>query len=292
MKKLLSRTDNSYKICYYPHCSLQAANCILMPVLLILMLLIKTEVFGQDLEVPYVPTPLIIVEKMLDLAEVKPGDYLIDLGSGDGRIVIAAAKRGAVAHGIDLNPIRIEEANKNAIDAEVDKKVLFIEDDIFKTDFSRADIVTMYLLNSVNLKLRPYLLEKLKPGTRIVSHDFDMGDWACDDFLYIDDSSIYKWIVPAKVSGKWSWDNGNNSFTMIINQEFQKIKVLLSSNNNNLIIYNSILSGDKIVITAENPLNGEHYLFNGRVDNNAIIGTVQIRNKNSNHIEQWNAKYI
>ncbi|NLO04066.1 MAG: class I SAM-dependent methyltransferase [Bacteroidales bacterium] len=259
---------------------------------IIFFIIPKPALYAQELDVPYVPTPSIVVEKMLDLAELKPGDYLIDLGSGDGRIVIAAAKRGAMAHGIDIDPQRIAEANNNAREAGVDNKVIFVESDIFSADFSRADVVTMYLLHSVNVKLRPFMLEKLRPGTRIISHDFDMDDWAYDEYLYLDESSIYKWIVPAKVKGKWSWNNGNKSFTMIINQEFQKIRIILTSDGDNLIVYSSLLSGDKITITAENPSNGEHYLFNGRVNGKEIVGTVQIRNGSSGTVENWNANYM
>jgi len=261
-------------------------------ILAVLFFIAAAALNAQEWDVPYVPTPSLVVEKMLDLAGVQPGDYLIDLGSGDGRIVIAAAKRGAIAHGIDIDPLRIDEANKNARDAGVSDKVIFVEGDIFSADFSRADVITLYLLHSINLKLRPQLLEKMRPGTRIISHDFDMDDWAYDEFLYIDDSSIYKWIVPAKVKGTWSWNNGNNSFKMIINQEFQKIRISISSDDDNLIVYSSLLSGDKITITAENPSKSEHYLFTGRVNGEEIEGTVQIRNGIAGAIEKWNAKLM
>jgi ribosomal protein L11 methylase PrmA len=129
---------------------------------------------AQELDVPYVSTPHSVVEEMLDVANVGTDDYVIDLGCGDGRIVIAAAERGAYGHGIDLDPERIREARKNAKAAGVQDKVMFLQEDLFKTDFSRANVITMYLLSSVNLKLRPILLERLEPGTKIVSHNFDM----------------------------------------------------------------------------------------------------------------------
>src|SRR5690554_1830680 len=151
---------------------------------------------AQSLDVPYVPTPQNVVEKMLDMANVGPGDYVIDLGSGDGRIVIAAAKRGAFGHGVDIDPVRIKEASENAKKAEVENKVLFVQDNIFSTDFSRASVVTMYLLNSVNLQLRSQLLGRLKPGTRIVSHNFDMGDWKPDNNAREETSNIYFWLIP------------------------------------------------------------------------------------------------
>jgi SAM-dependent methyltransferase len=142
---------------------------------------------AQELDVPYVSTPQTVVEKMLDVADVGPGDYVIDLGCGDGRIVVAAARRGAYGHGIDLDPKRIREARENARTAGVEGQVMFLKEDIFKTDFSRANVITMYLLSSINLKLRPKLLKKLEPGTKIVSHNFDMGDWEPDKHIRLDD---------------------------------------------------------------------------------------------------------
>lgn len=140
----------------------------------------STPAMSQDLDVPYVPTPNDVVERMLDMVDVQPSDYVIDLGSGDGRIVIAAAKRGANGHGIDLDPKRIAEAKENASKAGVNDQIMFMQQNIFETDFSEASVVTMYLLPSVNQKLRPVLLDKLQPGTKIVSHSFDMGDWKPD----------------------------------------------------------------------------------------------------------------
>ncbi|MBC7744776.1 MAG: class I SAM-dependent methyltransferase [Flavobacterium sp.] len=151
------------------------------------------------LDVPYVPTRPAVVDAMLKLAKVGPNDVLYDLGCGDGRIVITAAKKyGATGKGIDLNPERIREANQNAKDANVTDKVKFEQADLFKTDFSPASVVTLYLLPSVNLRLRPTLLKQLKPGTRIVSHDFDMGDWKPEQTIEVDGATIYFWTVPGK----------------------------------------------------------------------------------------------
>ena len=152
----------------------------------ILMFMMYSCADAQDLDVPYVSTPHSVVEEMLDVASVGSDDYVIDLGCGDGRIVIAAAERGAYGHGIDLDPERISEARKNAKAAGVQDKVMFLQEDLFKTDFSRANVITMYLLSSVNLKLRPILLERLEPGTKIVSHNFDMGDWKPDKKVRVD----------------------------------------------------------------------------------------------------------
>jgi SAM-dependent methyltransferase len=149
-------------------------------------------------DVPYVPTPQPVVEAMLKLGEVKKGDVLYDLGSGDGRIVITAVKMfGVKGTGIDINPERIEEAQANAKNEGVQDKVRFLNQDLFEANFSDATVVTLYLLPSINLKLRPKLWKDLKPGTRIVSHSFDMGDWEPEKRIEVEGRYLYLWRVPA-----------------------------------------------------------------------------------------------
>ena len=153
----------------------------------------------MELDVPYVPTPQIVVEEMLKLAEVKAGDIVYDLGCGDGRIIITAAKKyGAKGIGVDLNPLRIEEANENARKAKVEDKVTFVEGDLFNFDFSKADVLTLYLLPEVNLKIKPKILAEMKPGSRVVSHAFSMGDWEPDNQITVDEKTVYLWIIPDK----------------------------------------------------------------------------------------------
>ncbi len=150
-------------------------------------------------DVPFVPTPERVVEKMLEVAKVSPKDVVYDLGSGDGRIVIAAAKKhGARAVGIDIDPERIKEARDNARRAGVSDRVQFRQEDLFKADFSEATVVTMYLLTGVNQRLRPKLLAELKPGTRLVSHAFDMGDWKPTQTHKVGTSTVYYWVVPER----------------------------------------------------------------------------------------------
>jgi len=150
-------------------------------------------------DVPFVPTPERVVEKMLEVAKVGPKDVVYDLGSGDGRIVIAAArKHGARAVGIDIDPERIKEARDNARRAGVSDRVEFRQEDLFKADFSEATVVTMYLLSGVNQRLRPKLLAELKPGTRLVSHAFDMGDWKPTQTHKVGTSTVYYWVVPER----------------------------------------------------------------------------------------------
>lgn len=152
-----------------------------------------------ELDVPYVPTPQKVVDGMLELAGVGKNDIVYDLGCGDGRIIITAAKEyGATGIGVDLNPERISEANSNAKEAKVEDKVSFYEDDLFNFDFSKATVLTLYLLPDVNLKLKPKILEEMKPGSRVVSHAFTMGDWEPDEHIIIDGKNVYLWIVPEK----------------------------------------------------------------------------------------------
>jgi tRNA G37 N-methylase Trm5 len=167
-------------------------------VLLFCLPLLGTQWEGQVGDVPYVPTPPEVVEAMLKLAQVKKGDIVYDLGCGDGRIVVMAAQKfGARAVGVDINPVRIQEAEENAKKAGVTDRVRFIQGNLFEADIKEATVVTLYLLSDVNLKLRPRLLKELKPGSRIVSHSFDMGDWKPDKQIEVDYRRVYLWTVPA-----------------------------------------------------------------------------------------------
>ena len=154
---------------------------------------------SPNLDVPYVPTPMAVVDAMLDMARVAKDDVVYDLGCGDGRIVVRAASRfGCRGVGVDLNPERVKEARANARQAKVGALTRFEVGDVFQFDFSPASVVTMYLLPSVNLKLRPRLLKELKPGSRIVSHDFDMGDWQPEATRDVARSRLFLWTVPAR----------------------------------------------------------------------------------------------
>ena len=157
------------------------------------------EEIARSLDVPYVPTPMPVVDAMLDMAQVGQADIVYDLGCGDGRIVVRAASRfGCKGVGVDLNPERVKEAKANAAKARVTELTRFEVGDVFEFDFSAASVVTMYLLPSVNLKLRPRLLKELKPGTRLVSHDFHMGDWAAERTREVGRSRIYLWTIPPR----------------------------------------------------------------------------------------------
>ena len=154
-------------------------------------------------DVPYVPTPQTVVDEMLKIAAVTKNDVVYDLGCGDGRIVITAAKKyGARGVGIDIDPVRIKEANANAAQAGVTDRVKFIEQNLFETDFKEATVVTLYLLPEINLRLRPKLWSDLKPGTRVVSHAFDMGDWKPDRTEQFEGKTIHYWVIPEKPAAK------------------------------------------------------------------------------------------
>jgi len=199
---------------------------------------------GKD--VVWVPTPQPLVEKMLDLAKVTPQDFLMDLGSGDGRTVITAAKRGARAQGVEYNPDMVELSQRNAKAAGVTDKATFVKADLFETDFSKAQVITMFLLPSINMRLRPTIL-KMKPGTRVVSNTFTMEDWMPDQTETIGGDCVswctaLLWIVPAQVQG--TWQLGNN--TLALQQNFQMLTGTLGSAK-----LTGRLRGDEITLTSD-----------------------------------------
>ena len=221
---------------------------------------------GQDgKDVIWVPTPQGLVDKMLDMAKVTAADYVIDLGSGDGRTVISAAKRGARALGIEYNPDMVELSNRNAEKAGVADKAKFIKADIFETDFTQATVITMYLLPTLNLKLRPKILA-MKPGTRVVSHAFTMDDWQPDQTDSFDGRTAYMWIVPAKAEGIWQLAHGGE---LSLVQNFQMLTGTLRIGYDTAMITNGRMRGDQITFTAA----GSDY--SGRLLGNTIEGTVK-----------------
>ena len=203
---------------------------------------------GKD--VVWVPTPQSLVNKMLDMAKVTPSDFLMDLGSGDGRTVITAAKRGVRAMGVEYNPDMVELSKRNAEKEGVAGKATFVKADLFQTDFSKATVITMFLLPDINLKLRPKILN-LKPGTRIVSNTFTMGDWQADETGHADSGcesswcTALLWIVPAKVGGSYKTPQGNVTFK----QQFQMLSGTLSTEGKTYALQGKV-RGDAISFTA------------------------------------------
>jgi len=256
---------------------------------IVFTIFIASHVNAQILDVPSVSTPDEVVEEMLDIANVGQGDYVIDLGSGDGHIVITAAAKGANGHGVDLDSERIREAEEKARKADVSDKVMFLEEDIFKTDFSRANVITMYLLGTVSRELRPHLPDKLDPGTKVFSHAFNMGDWKPGKQVKVDHVDIYYWVVPANVKGTWQWQANGERFTMKIGQDFQEIHPKRKSGDLSFNIKHKILVGKRISFTVFNPDNGDSYIYNGRVNEDIIMGRVQIHGKDHKSIENCSA---
>jgi SAM-dependent methyltransferase len=228
----------------------------------------QPQVGQEGKDVIWVPTPQSLVDKMLDVAKVTPKDYVIDLGSGDGRTVITAAKRGVKALGIEYNPDMVELSKRNAAKEGVSDRASFTKADLFETDFSEATVITMFLLPDINIRLRPKILN-LKSGTRIVSNSFTMGDWTADDTVMVKDGCVsyctaYLWIVPAKVEGNWSLGDGD----LTLKQTYQMISGSLSRGGSTVQIANGKLNGDQITFNAAGSL------YTGRVTSNGMEGTI------------------
>jgi SAM-dependent methyltransferase len=239
----------------------------------------EPQVGQEGKDVVWVPTPQVLVDKMLDMAKVTPQDYVIDLGSGDGRTVITAAKRGARALGIEYNPDMVDLSKRNATKAGVGDKAQFLKADLFESDFSQATVITMFLLPDINLRLRPRILN-LKPGTRIVSNSFTMGDWQADETATVTNGctswcTALFWLVPAKVEGTWQVPQG----ALTLKQEFQMVSGALKSGADSTPVTNGRLRGDQITFTA----GGAQYT--GHVSGNGMQGSVQSGGSNG----QWSA---
>ena len=227
---------------------------------------------GKD--VIWVPTPQSLVERMLQMAETKPSDFVVDLGSGDGRTVITAAKKfGAKALGVEYNADMVELAKRNAEKEGVGGKAQFIRGDIFQTDFSQATVLTLYLLPSLNVKLRPTILN-MRPGTRVVSHAFTMDDWQADQVDSSEGRTAYMWIVPAKVGGTWRIEvAGGPRYETAFTQQFQNVGGSARTGDKSVPLSNAKLRGDAITFSIED--GGARRDFTGRVAANRIEGTVK-----------------
>ncbi len=229
----------------------------------------QPEVGQPGKDVVWVPTPQTLVDKMLDMARVTPQDFVIDLGSGDGRTVITAAKRGARAEGIEYNQDMVALSVANAAKEGVGEKAKFIRGDLFETDFSQATVITMFLLPEINLKLRPKILD-MKPGTRVVSNSFRMEDWEPDATETVEDGcttwcTALLWIVPAKVGGKWRLGSSDLTLT----QTFQMLNGTLTANGKSMPLSSAKMHGDQITFTAGGTV------YTGQVKGNAMAGTAR-----------------
>jgi hypothetical protein len=239
----------------------------------------QPEVGQAGKDVVWVPTAQGLVDRMLDMVKLTPKDIHYDLGSGDGRTVITAAKRGATAYGVEYNPDMVELSRRNAAAAGVTGKATFIHGDIFETDFTKATVITLFLLPDLNVKLRPTILN-MKPGTRVVSNSFTMGDWKSDETQGAKGDctsycTAYLWIVPAKVEGVWKSGNDEIKFA----QEYQMVQGSVNSGGKLANVQSGRLRGDEINFTAGDAR------YAGKVSGNRIEGTVTAGGKTA----PWNA---
>jgi len=236
----------------------------------------KPQVGQAGKDVVWVPTPDELVNRMLTMAKVTPKDYVVDLGAGDGKIAIAAGKKfGATATGIEYNPDMAKLAQCYVQAEGVADKVKIIQGDIFKEDFSKATVVTMYLLPELNMRLRPTILA-MKPGTRVTSHQFNMGDWEADETAEIEYRTAYLWIVPAKVEGNWTFreDGGKTTFSVAMTQKFQRLSGEAGMGGNKNPLVGATLRGEEIKF-AFNDDKGQTRTLTGTVRGNEIAGTLR-----------------
>ena len=265
---------------------------------------VPAQVQEKDLDTPYVPTPQVVVNRMLELAQIKPGETVIDLGSGDGRIMIAAAQKyGARGFGVELNPRLVQSSNEEAHRAGVADRVKFLQQDLFKTDFREADVLTLYLLPDVNMVLRPKILAELKAGTRVVSHDYGMGLWrpeveetvpAPDKTVGASkESTVYLWIVPAKVEGAWELEikagRKTRKLPLELKQQYQMVSGSVRVPGNPAApISAGRLRGDEIrLMLPGGTVAREPVDLVGRVSGDSLSGTVRRADR---EIATWSAR--
>ncbi len=275
-------------------------NRILLNITVAALLLTASVARAQwPYEVPYVPSPQIVVEEMLRLANVTKDDFVMDLGSGDGRILITAARKfGARGLGVDLDESLVAQSDENARVANVADRVQFIRQDLFKTDFSKASVITMYLLPGVNMRLRPSLLA-LKPGTRIVAHDFDLGDWQPDVKVTIR-KNVMLWIVPAKIQGRWrlplALPAGAQNLDIDIRQKHQEIDgVVRVADRPPAGLWQASLRGDRVsfVIVDNTVRESEaNMYFDGVVRDGVMEGEFRRGVGNAQTRHPWRATRV
>jgi SAM-dependent methyltransferase len=265
----------------------------------------------KEPDVEFVPTPHEVVAEMLKTAQVTQGDVVYDLGCGDGRIVIAAAKEfGARGVGVEIDLNLIKVCQKNALKEGVADRVKFILGDLFELDLREATVVALYLTGELNVQLRPKLFRELRPGSRIVSHDFDMGDWKPDQtrymmgvqFFYLDDmprvrdTKFHYWLIPADVAGTWRWSlktsSGERHYTLDLNQKFQEISGKVKVQGKELPLAAPLLTGDRITFRIEDKIAGRkvEMRFKGRVTGDTMKGNAGVEGGSLQESHDWTAK--
>lgn len=245
--------------------------------------LILENTVPERLDVPYVPTPDEIVSEMIRMADIGKNDVVYDLGCGDGRIVITACKKtGARGVGVDIDPERIAESRSNAKIANVEDKVTFLQQDLFKVDFSEATVLALYLLPDINVKLRPRILNEMQPGARIISHNYSMGDWLPDTARHLDARhSIYFWVVPANVGGTWNLvmqeKNGPIRRILRLEQGYQIVSGDISTESGRSLISNVRLNGNdmRFAIDRKTARGTIPVIFTGKAKGNILEGSFE-----------------
>ena len=249
-------------------------------------------------DVIYVPTPHEVVAEMLRLSGVTKDDVIYDLGCGDGRLVITAARNyGARGVGVDIDPQRISESRANAQQDGVSERVQFLQQDLFETDIREATVVTLYLLPRLNVQLRPVLLRDLRPGTRVVSHDYDMAEWKPDQTVSVKGPSrthpVYYWVIPAKVEGVWRvkmpTPNGDRQYLLRLRQQFQEVHGTLRAEGQEVTLANATLTGDRLRFTLATDAQ-EKMSFEGQVTDEAMRGSVEVHNGGHSSRHDWAAQ--
>jgi hypothetical protein len=258
----------------------------------------------KDLDTPYVPTPQAVVDRMLDMAQVKASDMVIDLGSGDGRIMITAAKRhGARGFGVEIDPRLVKRSNEEAKRVGVAERVKFLQQDLFSTDFHEAAVLTLYLLPDVNIALRPKILAELKPGTRVVSHDYGMGEWRPDAQETVPapdktvgtrkESMVYLWIVPARIEGEWIFELSSGGKTrrtrLVLKQRYQFVSGEVElTGQGDVQISDGRLRGNEVrLVLPPGALDRGQVELVGRVTGDSLNGTVR---RGEREVAKWSAR--
>jgi len=278
------------------------------PVAWLAAALFSSSAFGQglvkDLDTPYVPTPQVVVDRMLDMAQLKSGETVIDLGSGDGRIMIEAARKyGARGFGVEIDPKLVKISNERALKSGVADRVKFLQQDLFKTDFHEANVLTLYLLPDVNLALRPKILAELKPGSRVVSHDYGMGDWRPDAEETIPapdkkvgarkESQVFLWTVPANVEGEWRFELSSGVKSrrtrLVLKQKYQAVSGTVElTGQGDVPFSDGALRGDELRLTLPaGAVDRGPIEMVGRVNGGKIVGTLR---KAGRDLATWNAR--
>jgi SAM-dependent methyltransferase len=239
-----------------------------------LLLGLAPAVRGQApvwLDVPYVPTPQSVVEGMLKLAQVRPGERVYDLGCGDGRMVVTAASQfGARGLGVDIDPERIREAHDNALRAGVADRVDLRVGDLFEVDLREADVLAIYLLDEINLRLRPAILQQMRPGARVVSHAFGMGNWVPDQRVSIDGRTVYLWTVPARLEGRWLMEHGGRQIELAFRQHFNELNGSATIDGRAVSLRSGRVQGAEVEFAFEQQA-GVSQRFRGRLEGERLV---------------------